>query len=127
MKYDDTPSFTDKLRQSSPTYIVRSTMNVNNVNRVPLVKVEAGLLGVLPTKTSQLTNDDFTVKDQYYVHTDNNFTDVYRDMLLTLDSSLSELAVKSYIVGVIPTKQSKETLILLAHYLLVMTQQSMVI
>ena len=92
MKYDDTPSFTDKLRQSSPTYIVRSTMNVNNVNRVPLVKVEAGLLGVLPTKTSQLTNDDFTVKDQYYVHTDNNFTDVYRDMLLTFDSSLSELA-----------------------------------
>lgn len=127
MKYDDTPSFTDKLRQSSPTYIVRSTMNVNNVNRVPLVKVEVKLLGVLPTKTSQLTNDDFTVKDQYYVHTDNNFTDVYRDMLLTLDSSLSELAVKSYIVGVIPTKQSKETLILLAHYLLVMTQQSMVI
>lgn len=50
MKYDDTPSFTDKLRQSSPTYIVRSTMNVNNVNRIPLVKVEGWVIGGITNK-----------------------------------------------------------------------------
>lgn len=41
-----------------------------------------GLLGdlkteitnLIPTKTSQLTNDDHTVKDANYVHTDQNFT-----------------------------------------------------
>lgn len=29
----------------------------------------------IPTKTSQLENDDYTVKDDSYVHTDNNLTD----------------------------------------------------
>lgn len=28
----------------------------------------------IPTKISQLTNDDFTVKDKNYIHTDNNYT-----------------------------------------------------
>ena len=34
---------------------------------------------IVPTKTSDLTNDDNTVKDPNYVHTDNNFTDVYKN------------------------------------------------
>jgi len=35
----------------------------------------------LPTKTSQLTNDDNTVKDASYVHTDNNYTSADKSKL----------------------------------------------
>ena len=30
--------------------------------------------GEMPSKTSDLANDDYTVKDAHYVHTDNNYT-----------------------------------------------------
>lgn len=36
------------------------------------LKVE--IVALIPTKTSQLQNDDHTVKDAGYVHTDNNYT-----------------------------------------------------
>lgn len=37
-----------------------------------------GLEAQIPTKYSQLTNDNYTVQDRYYVHTDNNFTNTYK-------------------------------------------------
>ena len=92
MRNDDIPSFTDKIRHNPPTYVVRQSMSMNNRTPLPYVKVESGLLGVIPTGYSQLYNDNFTVQDEFYVHTDNNFSDVYRDMLLTFDSSLKDLA-----------------------------------
>lgn len=35
----------------------------------------------IPTKISQLENDDHTVKDEAYVHTDHNLTDDYKGLL----------------------------------------------
>lgn len=49
----------------------------------------------VPTKTSDLTNDSNFVADASYVHTDNNFTDTYKDQLdlfqltVNLDGSLN--------------------------------------
>ena len=37
--------------------------------------LRAEITALIPTKTSQLTNDDHIVKDANYVHTDNNYTD----------------------------------------------------
>lgn len=41
----------------------------------------------VPTKTSDLTNDDNVVKDASYVHTDNNFTDTLKSKLDGIASS----------------------------------------
>ncbi len=41
---------------------------------------------MIPTKTSQLTNDDHIVKDANYVHTDNNYTDEDKGKLDGLDN-----------------------------------------
>lgn len=39
------------------------------------------LIGKIPTKLSELHNDDNYVQDSNYVHTDNNFTTSYKDKL----------------------------------------------
>lgn len=39
------------------------------------------LVGKIPTKLSELQNDDNYVQDSNYVHTDNNFTTSYKDKL----------------------------------------------
>ena len=39
------------------------------------------LVGKMPTKLSELQNDDNYVQDSSYVHTDNNFTTSYKDKL----------------------------------------------
>lgn len=39
------------------------------------------LIGKIPTKLSELHNDDNYVQDNSYVHTDNNFTTSYKDKL----------------------------------------------
>lgn len=39
------------------------------------------LIGKIPTKLSELQNDDNYVQDNSYVHTDNNFTTSYKDKL----------------------------------------------
>lgn len=46
-----------------------------------LEKAIANVQASIPTKTSQLENDDFVVKDESYVHTDNNLTDERRQMI----------------------------------------------
>ena len=41
-----------------------------------LADLKTEITALIPTKLSQLTNDDNTVKDANYVHTDNNYTTV---------------------------------------------------
>lgn len=48
--------------------------------------LRAEITGLIPTKTSQLTNDDHIVKDANYVHTDNNYTDEDKGKLDGLDN-----------------------------------------
>lgn len=47
--------------------------------------LRAEITALIPTKTSQLTNDDHIVKDANYVHTDNNYTDEDKGKLDGLD------------------------------------------
>lgn len=42
---------------------------------------KAKIVALIPTKLSQLTNDDSTVKDASYVHTDNNYTAAEKNKL----------------------------------------------
>lgn len=51
-----------------------------------LSDLRAEITGLIPTKTSQLTNDDHIVKDANYVHTDNNYTDEDKGKLDGLDN-----------------------------------------
>jgi hypothetical protein len=48
--------------------------------------LRAEITALIPTKTSQLTNDDHIVKDANYVHTDNNYTDKDKGKLDGLDN-----------------------------------------
>ena len=41
---------------------------------------------VVPTRTSDLTNDDNTVKDASYVHTDNNYSTTEKEKLSGIDA-----------------------------------------
>lgn len=51
-----------------------------------LSDLRAEITALIPTKTSQLTNDDHIVKDANYVHTDNNYIDEDKDKLDGLDN-----------------------------------------
>lgn len=48
--------------------------------------LRAEITALIPTKTSQLMNDDHIVKDANYVHTDNNYTNEDKDKLDGLDN-----------------------------------------
>ncbi len=49
----------------------------------------------VPTKTSDLTNDDNTVKDASYVHTDNNYSDTDKTKLAGVDSGAQANVIES--------------------------------
>ena len=55
----------------------------------------ANVQASIPTKISQLTNDDHTVKDASYVHTDNNYTTEEKEKLAGISSggSLNEYII----------------------------------
>ena len=44
----------------------------------------------IPRKISELDNDNFTVTDENYVHTDNNFTDGYITRIETLETNTTD-------------------------------------
>jgi hypothetical protein len=44
----------------------------------------------IPRKLSELENDNFTVTDENYVHTDNNFTDEYVQKIADLEDGIGE-------------------------------------
>lgn len=51
-----------------------------------LLYVWGKIKAAMPTKLSELTNDDHTVKDANYVHTDNNFTTTEKNKLSNIAS-----------------------------------------
>ena len=63
----------------------------------------------VPTKTSDLTNDDNVVKDASYVHTDNNFTTTLKNKLDGIDNGAEENVIETIKVnGTAQTVTSKE-------------------
>lgn len=56
--------------------------------------------GEIPTKISQLSNDDNTVKDAEYVHTDNNYTNEDKSKLGTLKNYELPIATADVLGGI---------------------------
>lgn len=50
-----------------------------------LSDLKAEIVAIIPTKLSQLTNDDNTVKDANYQHTDNNYTNADKTKLAKIN------------------------------------------
>lgn len=63
-----------------------------------LSDLRAEITALIPTKTSQLTNDDHIVKDANYIHTDNNYTDEDKDKLDGLDN-YDDTDIRNQITG----------------------------
>lgn len=61
-----------------------SGVGENKDNIETLEKALVTVKNSIPIKISELTNDDFTVKDENYVHTDNNLTDQRTEIIDTL-------------------------------------------
>ena len=53
----------------------------NFLNLTGLTRFKNKIIALIPTKTSDLTNDDNVVKDVSYVHTDNNYTTTEKNKL----------------------------------------------
>ena len=63
----------------------------------------------VPTKTSDLTNDDNVVKDSSYVHTDNNYTTTEKNKLSGIDAGAEANVIETIKVnGSAQTVTSKE-------------------
>lgn len=63
-------------------------INVIKVNGVPLPIVDYTVDIPVPTKTSELDNDSHFVSDAYYHHTDNNFTNTFKNKLNSLHNQV---------------------------------------
>ena len=63
-------------------------INVIKVNGVTLPIVNYTVDIPVPTKTSQLNNDNDFVSDPNYHHTDNNFTNVFKNKLNSLHNQV---------------------------------------
>lgn len=79
------------------------TVSYNDVTEKPTIngvelsgnKTSTDLGIIIPTKTSQLTNDTFFVSDDSYVHTDNNFTTVEKSKLAGISDNAEVNAINT--------------------------------
>ena len=83
-KYDTAVQKVDELTETGGA---PNVIEIVKVNGTPLTPDANKAVDVsVPTKTSQLTNDDNTVKDANYVHTDNNYTTTEKNKLAGLEN-----------------------------------------
>ena len=83
-KYDTTVSKVDDLTETGGA---PNVIEIVKVNGTPLTPDGNKAVDVtVPTKISDLTNDDNTVKDANYVHTDNNYTTAEKNKLAGLNN-----------------------------------------
>ena len=83
-KYDTAVAKVDELTETGGA---PNVIEIVKVNGTPLTPDANKAVDVsVPTKTSQLTNDDNTVKDANYVHTDNNYTTTEKNKLAGLEN-----------------------------------------
>lgn len=88
---------------------VKSDIKINADNIVNLNNIKADKIEV-PTKTSELENDNNFISDSNYIHTDNNYTNTDKEKLAGL-SNYDDTAIRQLIAGkadtsAIPTKTS---------------------
>lgn len=83
-KYDTAVSKVDELTETGGA---PNVIEIVKVNGTPLTPDDNKAVDVtVPTKTSDLTNDDNVVKDANYVHTDNNYTTDEKNKLAGLEN-----------------------------------------
>lgn len=89
-EFDKLPEINSNLSKVDPLqvefdeYGTATGIDVVKVNGVALPVVNRTVDVPVPTQTSQLTNDSNYISDSHYVHTDNNFTDEFKEKLQTL-------------------------------------------
>ena len=83
-KYDTAAQKVDDLTETGGAPNVIEIVKVNNTPLTP--DADKAVNVTVPTKTSDLTNDDNTVKDANYVHTDNNYTTTEKNKLANLNN-----------------------------------------
>lgn len=86
-----TDTLVNKINNSDENTI--ETIKVNNTALTPDANKAVNI--TVPTKTSDLTNDDNVVKDASYVHTDNNFTTALKNKLDGIEEGAEANAVDS--------------------------------
>lgn len=81
--YDNTVIKVDELTSTGGEPNIIETVKVNGaIQTVTNKAVDI----IVPTKISELTNDDNTVKDASYIHTDNNYTTTEKNKLAGLEN-----------------------------------------
>lgn len=90
-KYDTAVQKVDELTETGGAPNVIEIVKVNGTPLTPDSNKAVNV--VVPTKTSQLTNDDNTVKDANYVHTDNNYTTTDKDKLAGIDTGANKTTI----------------------------------
>lgn len=93
-KYDTAVSKVDQLTETGGAPNVIEIVKVNGAALTP--DSDKAVNVTVPTKTSDLTNDDNTVKDASYVHTDNNYTTAEKNKLAGL-SNYDDTEIKNQI------------------------------
>lgn len=93
-KYDTAVSKVDELTETGGAPNVIEIVKVNGTALTPDSNKAVNV--VVPTKTSELTNDDNVVKDANYVHTDNNYTTTEKNKLAGL-SNYDDTEIKNQI------------------------------
>lgn len=93
-KYDTAVSKVDELTETGGAPNVIEIVKVNGAALTP--DSDKAVNVTVPTKTSDLTNDDNVVKDASYVHTDNNYTTAEKNKLAGL-SNYDDTEIKNQI------------------------------
>lgn len=83
-KYDTAVSKVNELTETGGAPNVIEIVKVNGTALTP--DADKAVNVPVPTKISELTNDDNTVKDANYVHTDNNYTLTEKQKLQGLEN-----------------------------------------
>ena len=95
-KYDTAVAKVDELTETGGA---PNVIEIIKVKGIPLTPNSDKAVDItVPTKTSQLTNNDNTVKDANYVHTDNNYTTADKNKLAGL-SNYDDTEIKNQIAA----------------------------
>ena len=95
-KYDAAVTKVDELTETGGAPNVIEIVKVNGTALTPDTNKAVNV--IVPTKTSDLTNDDNVVKDASYVHTDNNYTTTEKNKLAGL-SNYDDTEIKNQIAA----------------------------
>jgi len=84
-------NFTNEDKEKLQT-VTRNYNDLSNKPSINGVELSGDLELNIPTKTSELDNDSNFVSDKDYVHTDNNFSDEYKEKIDDFDGTIGDIS-----------------------------------